>query len=55
MTLVLWIAIALMLAGAGFLVAGVGSSALWIAGIAVGIALVAIERSRGHSVTSRRR
>jgi hypothetical protein len=53
MSFVLWIAVALMLAGALLLVAGVGSSALWIAVIAVGIALVAIDRSRSRqNVTS---
>lgn len=46
MTFVLWIAVALMLTGAVFLVMGSGSSALWIAVIAVGIALIAIDRSR---------
>jgi hypothetical protein len=40
--LLLWIAVPLMLLGAGMLVAGIGSTALWIAVIAVGIALVAI-------------
>ena len=50
MTLVLEIAIALMLAGAIFLVADIGSSALWIAVIAVGIALVALDRSRDRNV-----
>ena len=48
MRLVLWIAVALMLVGAVFLVAGTGSSALWIAVVAVGIALVAIDRSRSR-------
>jgi hypothetical protein len=46
MTPILWIAIVLMLCGAVLLVAGVGSSGLWIAAIAVGIALVAIDRLR---------
>ena len=41
-SLLLWIAVPLMLLGAGMLVAGIGSAALWIAVIAVGIALVAI-------------
>ena len=41
-SLLLWIAVPLMLLGAGMLVAGIGSTALWIAVIAVGIALVAI-------------
>ena len=42
--LLLWIAVPLMLLGAGMLVAGICSTALWIAVIAVGIALVAIGR-----------
>jgi hypothetical protein len=41
-SLLLWIAVPLMLFGAGMLVAGIGSTTLWIAVIAVGIALVAI-------------
>jgi hypothetical protein len=44
----LWFAVALMVAGAAMLVAGVGASALWIAIVTVGIALVAIDRTRGH-------
>ena len=51
MTLVLWLAVVLMLAGAVFLVSGAGPSALWIAIVAVGIALVAIDR-RGRSSIS---
>jgi hypothetical protein len=42
----LWIAVVLMLTGAALLVADIGASALWIAAIAVGIALVAVERTR---------
>ena len=53
MTLVIRLAVVLMLGGAVLLVAGVGASGLWIAVIAVGIALVAIERVRGrHSLGS---
>jgi hypothetical protein len=53
MTFVLWIAIALMLGGAGLLVAGTGPSALWIATITIGIALVGIDRrGRPHSFSS---
>jgi hypothetical protein len=53
MTFVLWIAIALMLGGAALLVAGIGSSALWIATVAVGIALVGIDRrGRPRSLSS---
>jgi hypothetical protein len=35
-----------MLLGAGMLIAGVGSTALWIAVITVGIALVGIGRAK---------
>lgn len=48
MTPFLWTAVVLMLFGAVMLVAGVGMSALWIAVVTVGIALVAIDRSRHH-------
>ncbi len=41
-----WIAAALMLAGAVMLVLGVGAAGLWIAVIAVGIAIVAIDGYR---------
>jgi hypothetical protein len=40
--LLLWIAVPLMLLGASTLVAGVGSTGLWIAAVTVGIALVVI-------------
>jgi hypothetical protein len=43
-----WIAVALLLTGAVLLVAGVGAAGLWIAVIAVGIALVAVEGYRGR-------
>jgi len=49
----LWVASVLMLMSAVLLVAGVGSSGLWIAVIAVGVALVAIERV-GTSRAARR-
>jgi hypothetical protein len=42
--LLLWIAVPLMLLGAGMLIAGIGSAALWIAVVALGIALVAVGR-----------
>jgi hypothetical protein len=45
MTLLLWIAVPLMLLGAVMLIAGVGASAIWIALVTVGIALVVIERT----------
>ena len=41
----IWIAVVLMLTGAVLLVAGVGAAGLWIAVIAVGIALVATLRA----------
>lgn len=44
--LLLWTAVPLMLLGAGMLIAGVGSTALWIAVITVGIALVVIGRAK---------
>lgn len=40
----LWIAVPLMLLSATMLVAGIGSTALWIAVVTVGIALVVIGR-----------
>jgi hypothetical protein len=46
MTPLLWIAVVLMLVGAAMLIAGIGASGLWIAAIAVGIAVVAIDRTR---------
>ena len=48
MTPFIVIAVALMLIGAVLLVAGIGAPALWIAVIAVGIALVAIDRIRAR-------
>lgn len=42
--LVLWIAALLMLLGGSMLVAGIGSPAVWIAMVAVGIALVVVGR-----------
>ena len=48
MTFVIGMAVALMLLGAVFLVTGIGAAGLWMAVIAVGIALVAIDRSRGR-------
>ena len=40
--LLLWVDVPLMLLGAAMLIADIGATALWIAVIAVGIALVAI-------------
>ena len=49
-----WIAVPLLLFGAAMLLADIGASGLWIAVIAVGIALVAIDaygRRRPHPTT----
>jgi hypothetical protein len=40
----LWVAVPLMLLGVGMLIAGIGSTALWIAVITLGIALAVIGR-----------
>jgi hypothetical protein len=48
----LWAAVVLMLVGAGMLVADVGAAALWIAVIAVGVAMVAIVQTRNRSHTT---
>ena len=39
-----WIAVPLLLLGAAMLIADIGASGLWIAVVAVGIALVAVSR-----------
>jgi hypothetical protein len=41
-----WLAVIIMLAGAVLLVTGVGAAGVWIAVIAVGIALVAVDAFR---------
>ena len=46
---ILWLAVALMLGGAAMLFVDIGASALWIAVIAVGIGLVAVERTRSRA------
>ena len=46
---ILWLAIVLMLGGAVMLFADFGASALWIAVLTVGIAIVAVERTRSRS------
>jgi hypothetical protein len=46
MTVLVWIAVALMVAGAVMLVAGIGAPGLWIAVVTVGIAVVVIDRTR---------
>lgn len=46
-----WIAVPLLLVGAVMLVAGIGAPGLWIAAIAVGVALVVIgRRNRGSTL-----
>jgi hypothetical protein len=42
-----WVAIPLLLLGAVMLIAGIGATALWIAVIAVGMALVVISQLPG--------
>ena len=51
--LLLWVAVPLMLLGAAMLITDIGATALWIAVIAVGIALVAIGQVK-PSATGRR-
>jgi hypothetical protein len=51
--LLLWVAVPLMLLGAAMLIADIGATALWIAVIAVGSALVAIGQVK-PSATGRR-
>ena len=48
MTPFVWIAVVLMLMGAVMLIAGIGAPGLWIAVVTVGIALVAIDRTRSR-------
>jgi len=49
MSTLLWVAVVLMVAGAALLIAGVGAPAIWISVIAVGIAMVVVDRRRGGS------
>jgi hypothetical protein len=46
MTPLLWIAVVLLVVGAVLLIAGVGAPGLWIAVVAIGIAVVVIDRTR---------
>ena len=46
MTLLVWIAVALMVVGAVMLIAGIGAPGLWIAVVTVGIAVVVFDRTR---------
>jgi hypothetical protein len=48
MKTLLWIASALMVMAAAMLIANIGAAALWIAVIAVGIAVVVIVQTRAH-------
>jgi hypothetical protein len=48
MTPFVWMAVVLMVMGAIMLIAGIGAPGLWIAVVAVGIALVAIDRTRSR-------
>jgi hypothetical protein len=48
MTPFVWMAVVLMVMGAIMLIAGVGAPGLWIAVVTVGIALVAIDRTRSR-------
>ena len=48
MTVVRWIAVALILDAAVLLVAGIGDAAVWFASIAVGMAMLVIDQERGH-------
>jgi hypothetical protein len=52
MRFLVWLAVPIMLLGAAMLITDIGASALWIAVITVGIALVAIDlRARGKQRT----
>jgi hypothetical protein len=53
MTLLVWNVVALMVVGAVMLIAAIGAPGLWIAAIAVAIALVVIDRTqRRHRLGS---
>jgi len=51
--LLLWVAVPLLLLGAAMLIADIGATALWIAVIAVGVALVAIGQVKPSSTRRR--
>ena len=46
MSVVMWIVAAVLLVAAAMLVGGVGESGLWVAVVAVGIAVVAVQLVR---------
>jgi hypothetical protein len=48
MKLLIWIVAAMLVLAAAMLIAGVGAAGVWFAVIAVGVAIVAIDRSRSH-------
>jgi hypothetical protein len=50
MRVLTWIAAPLLLLAGAMLIVGIGSPALWIALVAIGIAVVAIDRSHYHHV-----
>ena len=52
MSPMLWVAAVVMLIGAGMLVADVGAAALWIALIAIGVAVVVIAQVRDRAGTA---
>lgn len=46
----LWVVAAMLVVAAVLLIAGVGQAGLWFAVIAVGVAIVVIDRARSHHV-----
>lgn len=44
----LWLVAVMLVVAAAMLIADLGSAGVWITVIAVGVAVVAIERSRSH-------
>ena len=48
MRLLLWKVAAMLILAAAMLIAGVGAAGLWFAVIAVGVAVVVIDRLRSH-------
>jgi hypothetical protein len=50
-SLLLWIAVPLLLLSACMLIVGIGSPALWIAGTAVGVALVVVGRGKRRATS----
>jgi len=48
MKLLLWTIAVMLLLAAAMVIAGIGEAGLWFAVIAVGVAIVVIERFRSH-------